>query len=363
MRKRKDAVSRRDRVATLRRLEARNAAWERCVDQPAQRTQELEKRIGERETELAKARKNSSPSSKPPSSDIAKPPRPPGPSGKRKIGGQPGHPKHERPPFPQEAVQETHVHTLDADPEGGGGLRPAPDDPRVIQQVEILETPIEITEPRGQAYGCKHGQRVHYAPLPPEVEQGGLVGPRRTALIGFRKGACHMSFSTIRKFLQDVVGMPISRGPLAKVIGKVSVALREPYAELAARWPREAYLRVEETGHKENGRRRWTWCFRAEAYTVFPVAETRSSQVRWDLLGEDCKGVLGCDSFSAYRKYRKECDILVQFCLAHWIRDVKFLTTLSDPETVAYGQDVLDALRGLFHANPAGFESFIGASK
>ena len=75
MRKRKDTVSRRELIATLRRYEARNA--------------ELERRIGELEIALAKARKNSATSSKPPSSDIVKPPRPtpPGATGRRKIGG------------------------------------------------------------------------------------------------------------------------------------------------------------------------------------------------------------------------------------------------------------------------------------
>ncbi len=342
MRKRKDAPSRRELFATIRRLEARNAELTEHLEQQAQRIDKLE-------AELAKARKNSSTSSKPPSSDIVKPPKSPTATGKRKIGGQPGHKKHERPPFPPEAVKETRVHTLEVCPDCGGRLRPAPNDPRVIQQVEIVETPIEITEHRGCAYWCKHCQRVHYAPLPPEVEKGGLVGPRLTALIGFMKGTCHMSFSTIRKFLRDVVGVTISRSHLSNVANKVSEALRETYEDLLRRLPSESHLNVDETGHKENGRRLWTWCFRAEAYTVFHIAETRSSKVLWDFLGEEFNGVLGCDYFSAYRKYMKECDILVQFCLAHLIRDVKFLITLSDPDTVAYGQDILDALRLLFH--------------
>jgi len=51
--------------------------------------------------QLAAARKDSSTSSKPPSSDIVKPKLPPLPDGSpRTIGGQPGHPKHERPLFP-----------------------------------------------------------------------------------------------------------------------------------------------------------------------------------------------------------------------------------------------------------------------
>ena len=337
MRKRKDAPSRRELLAIIRRLEARNA--------------ELEERIGELETELAKARKNSSTSSKPPSSDIVKPPKssPPGSPGKRKIGGQPGHPRHERPPFPPEAVDATLAYTGCTCPECGQRGRRTQQAPRVIQQVEIVATPIEVTEHCAMAYECKRCGKIYHAPLPPAVEKGGLIGPRLTALIGFLKGTCHMSFSTIRKFLRDVVGVTISRGQLSKVVNKVSAALRETYEELVRHLPEAARLNVDETGHKENGRRLWTWCFRAEAYTVFHIAETRSSQVLWDLLGEEFNGVLGCDYFSAYRKYMKECNILVQFCLAHLIRDLKFLTTLGDPDTVAYGQDILDAMRGLFH--------------
>ena len=344
MSKRKEAPSRRELFAVIRRLETRIAGQDRRID--AQ-----ERRIRELEIELATARKNSSTSSKPPSSDIVKPTKRhlPASNGKRKIGGQPGHALHERHPFPPEAVNESHVYTLDACPDCGHRLRPAKQAPRVIQQVEVIETPLRIAEHRGRAYWCRHCRRVHYAPLPPAVEKAGLVGPRLTALVAYLKAACHASFSTIRKFLRDVLGITISRGQLSKLVNKVSEALDAPYEELLERLPSEARLNVDETGHKENGRRPWTWCFRAQDYAVFRIADTRGSQVLWAVLGREFKGVLGCDYFSAYRKYMKDSNVLVQFCLAHLIRDVKFLTTLGDPATVAYGQDILDALRGLFH--------------
>jgi transposase len=67
-----------------------------------------------------------------------------------------------------------------------------------------------------------------------------------------------------------------------------------------------------------------------------------------EVLGEEFDGVLGCDCFSAYRRYMRECDVVVQFCLAHLIRDVKFLLTLPGRPDRAYGQRLRDALRALF---------------
>jgi transposase len=167
-------------------------------------------------------------------------------------------------------------------------------------------------------------------------------------LIAYLKGACHASFSTIRKFLRDVVRVTISRGQLAAIIAKVSQALERPYEELLEDLPTQAWLNVDETGHKQNGERMWTWCFRASLYTWFRIDPTRSADVLIEVLGAEFNGVLGCDYFSAYRRYHREFGVLLQFCLAHLIRDVKFLTTLPDARDRAYGERLREALRQLF---------------
>jgi transposase len=184
--------------------------------------------------------------------------------------------------------------------------------------------------------------------LPLGIARGGLLGPRLTTLIAYLKGVCHASFSTIRKFLRDVVRLTISRGQLAKVIAKVSAALEQPYEDLLARLPGEPLLNVDETGHKQNGLRQWIWCFRAELYTLFRIDPTRSAEVLIEVLGQEFDGVLGCDYFSAYRRYQREFGVTLQFCLAHLIRDVKFLITLPGAAEQAYGARLRDALRGLF---------------
>ena len=210
--------------------------------------------------------RNSSTSSKPPSSDIVKPPKPPRKDGKkRNRGGQPGHEQHLRTPFPDEAIDNLVTYTLDCCPDCGGSLRPSPYAAKVQQEVEIVATPTIVSEHQALAYWCNRCGKLHAASLPEAVRKAGLLGPRMTALVAFMKGVCHASFSTIRKFLRDVVRVNVSRGYLAKLIDKVSEALAPSYAELFVRLPDEAVLHIDETGHKENGERFWTWCFRTRS--------------------------------------------------------------------------------------------------
>jgi len=66
----------------------------------------LQTRVAQLEAEIARLKKNSGNSPRPPSSDIVKPPKPDTAHrrGKRSIGGHPGHAKHERKPFAPEDV-------------------------------------------------------------------------------------------------------------------------------------------------------------------------------------------------------------------------------------------------------------------
>ena len=317
---------------------------------------ELKERIAQREAELAKAKKNSKNSSKPPSSDIINPSgknqndqKQDGKSPKRKRGAQPGHPRHQRPPFEPSEVDLYYDYSYSGCPDCGGQLEYREQPRRVLQQMDLILQPIRITEHRSLECVCLDCQKTHAAAIPEDIRRAGLVGPRLTVLVGYLKGACHCSFSTIRKFLRDVVGVKISRGHLRNVCDKISDSLQPAWQELLEQLPFEAVLNVDETGHKDNGKRMWTWCFRASLATLFKIDASRSSDVLVEVLGNEFNGLLGCDYFSAYRKYMRLNDnVLVQFCLAHFIRDVKFLETHPQKKNRVYAEGILKAMRQLF---------------
>jgi transposase len=301
--------------------------------------------------QLAAARKDSSSSSKPPSSDIVKPPKSQASleEDKRLPGGQLGHPKHQRVLLPADQLsQPPFDYRLSHCPYCGAALESSTAEFHAVQQIELLEEFATIEEHRSHPGWCSHCERTRYAPLPIWVQRGGLAGSRLTTLIAYLKGPCHASYATIRGFLKEVAEVAISRGELAKIIKKVSLALDGPYKELLKDLPNQLRLNLDETGHKQNGARMWTWCFRAGLYTLFKIDPTRSGDVLINVLGEEFKGVLGCDYYSAYRRYMREFGVLLQFCLAHLIRDVKYLTTLPDAHNQAYGEKLREGLRRLF---------------
>ncbi len=124
------------------------------IRQMDRRIAELSAQVAALQAENAKLHKNSSTSSKPPSSDVVKPPKskPKGRKKKRKIGGQPGHPKQDRPAFTEKEVNGTWEYHLKACPDCGGNLKRAKDKSRVVQQVELVKSPIRIDAHRGLAY-------------------------------------------------------------------------------------------------------------------------------------------------------------------------------------------------------------------
>lgn len=158
------------------------------------------------EAKVAKLSKNSSNSSKPPSSDITKPKPRKKKKGKRNIGGQPGHERHNRAPFSEEEIDKFHPYIFSACPDCHGEVTIMDGEPRIIQQVELIEVPLIREEHRSYPVWCPTCNKIHYMPFPPEVYKEGLFKERLTALVAYMKNVLHASFSTIRKYIRDVLG-------------------------------------------------------------------------------------------------------------------------------------------------------------
>jgi len=327
-------------------------AKDRIIQELQELVEELRRENEELKLALAKASKDSSNSSKSPSSDIVKPPKRDiqGKAGRkrRKRGGQRGHKRKLRQPLPPEQVDEAFVYEIHDDEVSDRKLVPT-DDFEVIQHVELLDMPIHVSEHRLRKYLTPTGKTV--VTRVPELEGRPIFGPRMLAMIGWLKSRGHCSYTTIATWMADVLQVPVCRGYLAKLCnGVVSDSLSDAYEELKAAIPAQATLGSDESSLKNNGKKHWIWCVTAAMFSVFHIASSRGRKVLEELIGVDFAGIVHFDYFSSNCSFAWNFDVKAQYCWAHLIRDIRFLEKHPNKKAKKWAGKLLDRTRRMFDA-------------
>ena len=284
-------------------------------------------KIADLERQLAGRKKDSTNSSKPPSSDgpaAARRLKPAHSRGRRKPGGQKGHPGRHRELQPLERVDQI-VPVLPPDCRHCG--QPLPQQLEQAHTVgelhryQVAELPPvrpHIIEYQCHKVACPHCGRPTRAQLPAEV-QASVFGPRLAGLIAYLTVGLRIPRRGVEELLGTALGTAISLGSTQKLVEESSEALAATCQELEQQLPKEPVLNSDETGWRSMGERRWLWALVASWFVFFTVAASRSSQVLIHLLGTVFPGILCSDRFGAYLKYHKG---QAQFCWAHLKRDL-----------------------------------------
>lgn len=294
------------------------------------------------EYRIAELEKNSSNSSKPPSSDIVKPQSEQRQPGVRKIGGQPRHSgvKHEL--ISEELVDEFINVALERCPCCCGELLVNENKKKkIIQQYEFVSKPIKLNQYSSNSYSCKNCCKNYYPELP-----GTNIGVKLQSYIAYIKSTFGMSYSEIREQLKDVFGVKISRSTICNTVRRCNDALEHSHKELANTIKQEKSIHCDETSWRDAGNMWWSWLFTTNKIAYFRLADTRSSTVVESVLGLNFTGAITTDFYSSYRKFNF---INHQFCLAHLVRDIKFLGTLPDTISVEFSKKLLVYFKRLFN--------------
>jgi transposase len=275
--------------------------------------QSFERRIAELEERL---NKNSTNSSRPPSSD---PPsvkrRPPAePSGKRR-GGQPGHRHQPRALVPPERLRQVVECRPQACRWCGHGLHG--DDPEPIRHQVAEVPPIQPTvdEYRLHRLGCPRCRTVTCGTLPPGVPTGAF-GPRLRAILSVLAGAYRLGKRPIRQLAFDLLGLSVSTGMICRLERHAATELEAPAEELRQYVRDAASAHIDETSWKQGRAKAWLWAAVTQWVTVFAIATSRAAEVARGLLGTDRRKVVISDRFKSYTWIKRR-----QFCWAHLDRD------------------------------------------
>jgi transposase len=272
---------------------------------------------------IAQLEKNSTNSSKPPSSDNPQDKNPKSKTEssdnqkKRKAGGQPGHKGSNRQLIPVEQVDDL-IHYYPEKCDNCGKALPQDQTANVIgdpfrwQVAEIEPIKPIITEHQGHTTLCECGCHTS-ATLPPEVLKSNF-GPRLASIMAYMASVLHVSRRATGEFCETLLNVNIALGSVQNLLEDTSEALEPIDKELKNTLPKEPVINADETGWRD----RWLWIFVGSMFIYFQVAKSRSSEVLVDVLGKVYKGILCVDRWGAYTKYHKG---LFQICWAHLKRD------------------------------------------
>ena len=315
------------------------------IRQLTEENKQLREYIKLLEENIIRLERNSSNSSKPPSSDIINPNPANKKKKKRKRGGQPGHKKHTRKLFTDEQIDKTIIHKLPDKEIRRRSLTPLNETESALQQVELPKKLYNVIDHRVQLYLDPNGNIIK-ARLPKEIRKEGFFTSRMTAFVGYLKARCHMSYSTIEGLFNDVIELDISQSYLVKCCNqKLSPALIPAYSDALGYIRNAAIVGTDETGHKDSGNKNWTWCQHADDVVFFRICNSRGSKVLFENLGKKFNAVLLADFFSANRMFVRMTGAKVQWCWAHLVRDIKFIAQLKSKNVQQWADRLLGIIK------------------
>jgi transposase len=276
---------------------------------------------------------NSTNSSKPPSSDgphvNRRPPKPP--SG-RPGGGQPGHPRQQRPLLPPTTTRPCKPPACRR-----CGRRLQGDDPRPLryQVLELPEIKPLVVEYQLHRLACPCCGITTCAALPEGAPKGGQ-GPRLQALLALLTGAYRLSKRQAEQLLADVCATPVCAGQVCACERDLAEALQPVVAEAQAQ-ARTQPANVDETSWRQDRHKAWLWVAVTRWLTVYQVVATRGAKELTALLGEGYEQVVTSDRFKAYQGVplaRR------QLCWAHLRRDFQAMIDRANAGS-AVGEELL----------------------
>jgi transposase len=265
--------------------------------------------------------KDSSNSSKPPSSDgLAKPPTPPRQRhpGQRRPGKQPGAPGAHLAPVdhPDQVV----VHRPAWCGGCGADLTLAP--VVGVQARQVFDVPtigLQVVEHRAEQRACRCGQ-VTAAGFPEQVAAPAGYGPAMRALGAYLLVRQHLPVARAAELLADVVGAPCSTGWLAGLTTQAAEGLEGFAAQARRVLATSQVVHVDETGARVAGRLAWVHVACTSTWTHLSAHAKRGVEAT-DAAGvlPDLRGVAVHDCWSPYWHYTQASHAV---CAAHLLREL-----------------------------------------
>jgi transposase len=291
-----------------------------------------QKQIETLQAQVATLQKNSTNSSKPPSSDL------PGSgssqatpnhhrnsrqSSDRPSGGQLGHVGSTR-----ELVSspDTVIVCAPETCEGRGFRLPDGVTTTVVARSQVVDIPPiipTVTEYRAIARTCACGH-ITKGHLPAAAATRGTVqiGINASSLLVYMNSAHHLPYERLQQVAVDLFNLSLSQGTIANKLEVAGYAATPLTQTILGYLQASSFVGSDETGVRVAGKRIWQWVWQNTQASYYAISKHRDYRTVKDSFGESFQGCLIHDCYSAQNNTPAGWH---QLCHAHLLRDLQFV--------------------------------------
>lgn len=296
--------------------------YEQIISTLLARIADLEKVVAQQAAEIAELKrrlnKDSSNSSKPPSSDgLKKASRTSSlrEKGKHTSGGQKGH----KGTTLKQVAHPEHIvtHQLEQCPDCGRSLSQQIAKGIVKRQVFDLPTvQVEVTEHRAEIKFCTCCQKQVIASFPSEVKAYTQYGNRIRSWVVYYQNQHLIPEDRIQQIFMDMYNLPIATASIA-TYNKMAYEQLEDFETKVLKFAKEAPVKnLDETGFRVGGKTQWMHTLSTPDCTYYHVSPKRKSLI---------DGVKGIAVHDHWRPYYQMPNVTHALCNQHHLRELKAL--------------------------------------
>jgi transposase len=300
--------------------------FEKHIAEQDKRIVELDNRIIELEDLLVKAKiiKDSSNSSKPPSSDISSPKRNQSlrEKSEKPTGGQLGHKGTTllQSENPDETIElnPTHCSKCGINLED---LESHFEDKR--QEFDIPQVRVIVKEYRRNSKKCPrcgHRQETEY---PNGITNNVQYGPNIEASVSYLSIYQYLPYLRLKEFMKHFFNIGISEGTIYNVLKRMSAKAQPIYDKIKETISQSNQVGSDETSVKIKGKKFWIWVWQTTKSTYITVSESRGTKaIEKEFPAGLEKAILNTDRWAAQLKTKAAGH---QFCISHLLRELNFI--------------------------------------
>lgn len=294
-------------------------------------------KLNQRLTELeARINKNSSNSSKPPSSDSYKKPQNRREKTGKRTGGQLGHEGKtlEKVENPDEVIEYKTPQNCEC----GCNLDNIKGTRKNRQVFDFPKIKILVKKHVTCEKVCPVCGKVHKTEFPLEVTQPTQYGENMQALMNYLTQYQLIPLERAAEAIQNIIGQTVSQGTLVNAAHALYNKLELPVEEIKQQITNSSVAHFDETGMRSEGKTKWLHVASSEKLTYYAVHEKRGEKATKDIgILSDFKGTAVHDHWKPYYGFN-ECTH--SECNAHHLRSLKDVVE-------NYHQEWADKMAGL----------------